>query len=53
MIAESIKIGVADFGLWVWDGGLYDLEDRLPGLRPVRQIEVSTLGYTVAAAMHS
>jgi sugar phosphate isomerase/epimerase len=35
MITKSMKIGVADFGLWVWDGGLYDLEDRLLRLKEI------------------
>jgi sugar phosphate isomerase/epimerase len=37
MNAKSIKIGVADYGLWVWDGGCYDLESRL--------LELKQLGY--------
>lgn len=28
-----MKIGVADYGMNVWDGGLYDIEDRLLNLK--------------------
>ncbi len=28
-----MKFGVADYGMNVWDGGLYDIEDRLLGLK--------------------
>ncbi|MCP3968483.1 MAG: sugar phosphate isomerase/epimerase [Lentisphaerae bacterium] len=28
-----MRIGVADFGMNVWDGGLYDIEDRLINLK--------------------
>jgi sugar phosphate isomerase/epimerase len=30
-----MKIGVADYGMTVWDGGQYDLEDRLQGLKEI------------------
>lgn len=31
----SMKIGVADYGMTVWDGGLFDIEARLKGLRSI------------------
>ena len=33
--ASSIKIGVADYGLYVWDGGHLDTEDRLKALKAI------------------
>lgn len=30
-----MKIGVADFGMSVWDGGLFDIEERLESLREI------------------
>jgi sugar phosphate isomerase/epimerase len=30
-----MKIGVADYGMNVWDGGLFDLEERLEGLKEI------------------
>jgi len=30
-----MKFGVADFGMSVWDGGLYDLQSRLEGLKAI------------------
>jgi sugar phosphate isomerase/epimerase len=30
-----MKIGVADYGMNVWDGGLFDIEERLRGLREI------------------
>ncbi len=30
-----MKIGVADYGMNVWDGGLYDIESRLLSLRDI------------------
>ncbi len=30
-----MKVGVADFGMNVWDGGLYDIEERLEALKGI------------------
>lgn len=30
-----MKIGVADYGMGVWDGGSFDVEDRLEGLKGI------------------
>ena len=30
-----MKIGVADYGINVWDGGLFDIEERLEGLKSI------------------
>ena len=30
-----MKFGVADFGMSVWDGGLFDLQGRLEGLKAI------------------
>jgi len=30
-----MKFGVADFGMNVWDGGLFDIEERLEGLKSI------------------
>lgn len=30
-----MKYGIADYGMNVWDGGLYDLEERLEGLKEI------------------
>ena len=32
---KTMKFGVADFGMSVWDGGLYDLQSRLEGLKAI------------------
>lgn len=30
-----IKVGVADYGMWVWDGGMFDYEQRLLDLKNI------------------
>lgn len=30
-----IKVGVADYGMWVWDGGMFDYEQRLLDLKSI------------------
>lgn len=53
MNAKSIKVGVADYGMWVWDGGLYDLEDRLLELKRIGFQGIEMLSADSAAdALH-
>lgn len=30
-----IKVGIADYGMWVWDGGLFDYEQRCKDIKAV------------------
>jgi hypothetical protein len=49
-----MKFGVADYGFSVWDGGMFDLEDRLLGLRKIGYEGIERLeGADADEAMHS
>ena len=39
IMVKKMKFGVADYGMNVWHGGLYDIEERLKDLKAKKRID--------------
>mgnify|MGYP001582736671 FL=1 len=44
-----MKFGVADYGMNVWDGGCFDIEERLAGLKKTGYEGTERLSITSAS----